>query len=103
MAKMFEPYVTFGVADAVEYGPMAKNFGLKNEDFPALAVHAPMNDHVFTYMQGKEIAVAVVKDMLTSILQGKAASGQVFGSNGPERRKSGRKEAQGEGRQRDEL
>ncbi|KAF2872395.1 thioredoxin-like domain-containing protein [Massariosphaeria phaeospora] len=82
LAKKFEKFVIFGVADATEYAPMAKSFGLSNEGetaFPALAIHAPMNDNVFTYRQGQRIEKGVVEDMLTTILQGKAANGQIFG------------------------
>lgn len=63
---------------------MAKNFGLVNHTFPALAVHAPMNDNVFTYMQGRNIVASTVEDMLMIILQGEATSGQVFGESAPE-------------------
>lgn len=84
VAKKFDKYVTFGVADAVEYAPMAESFGLSERKFPALAVHAPMNDNVFIYRQGKRIMASVVEAMLTTILQAKAGSGQVFGSDAPE-------------------
>ncbi|KAF2677269.1 hypothetical protein K458DRAFT_320036 [Lentithecium fluviatile CBS 122367] len=81
LARKFTKYVTFGITDAVEYAPMAQNFGLMVEEgFPALAVHAPMNDNVFVYRQGRKIEKGVVEAMLTTILQGKAKSGQVFGS-----------------------
>lgn len=83
-ARQFEQYVTFGVADGVEYGPMAKGFGLLHDVFPALAIHAPMNDFVFTYAQGRKIIASAVEAMLMSILQGKATSGQVFGGEAPE-------------------
>jgi hypothetical protein len=46
IAKKYEQYVTFGVADSIEYGPMATSFNLANGRFPAVAVHAPMNDNV---------------------------------------------------------
>lgn len=84
VAKKFDKYVTFGVADAVEYSPMAKNFGLTSNMFPALAVHAPMNDNVFTYHQGRRILAPLVEAMLTTVLQAKAANGQVFGAEAPE-------------------
>lgn len=83
IAKKYEQYVTFGVADAYEYGPMATNFGLVNDRFPALAVHAPMNDNVFIYLQGRKIVATVVETMLLMILQGEATSGQVFGNEAP--------------------
>ncbi|KAJ4294628.1 hypothetical protein N0V90_008319 [Kalmusia sp. IMI 367209] len=84
VAKRFAQYVTFGVADAFEYGPMAKNFGLVHNIFPALAIHAPINDNVFIYLQGREIVASTVEAMLMTILQGKATSGQVFGREAPE-------------------
>ncbi|KAJ4357929.1 uncharacterized protein N0V89_002506 [Didymosphaeria variabile] len=102
IAKKYEQYVTFGIADSVEYGPMATNFGLVNGGIPALAVHAPMNDNVFTYLQGRKIIADVVEHMLLTILQGKAASGQVFGSDAPEYVEA-KAEAQREARQHDEL
>jgi hypothetical protein len=60
---------------------MAQNFGLEVEKgFPALVVHAPMNDNVFVYRQGRRIEKGLVEGMLTTVLQGKAKSGEVFGS-----------------------
>ncbi|KAH7401547.1 thioredoxin-like domain-containing protein [Pyrenochaeta sp. MPI-SDFR-AT-0127] len=80
LAKKYEKYVTFAITEAVEYAPMAENFGVKQDlAFPALVVHAPMNDYVFLYRQGKIITVDSVEDMLITILQGKARPGQVFG------------------------
>lgn len=73
----------FGVADAVEYRPMARSLGLAEDRFPALAVHAPLNDNTFSYRQGRIIMSSAVERMLTVILQGKAASGQVFGEEAP--------------------
>lgn len=84
LAKKFEKYVTFGVVDAAEYAPMAKSFGLRDDKFPALAVHAPMNDNVFSYRQGRQIQASTVLAMLTTILQAKGTSGQVFGEDAPE-------------------
>ncbi|KAF2801189.1 hypothetical protein K505DRAFT_227211 [Melanomma pulvis-pyrius CBS 109.77] len=84
IAKRFEKFVTFGVADAVEYAPMAQNFGLLEDRYPALVVHAPMNDNVFAYRQGRQIQASTVEAMLTTILQAKATSGQVFGDDAPE-------------------
>lgn len=72
------------MADAVEYAPMAQNFGLSEHKFPALVVHAPMNDNVFAYRQGRQIQASTVEAMLTTILQAKATSGQVFGDDAPE-------------------
>lgn len=85
LAKKYLSYVTFGVADAVEYAPMARNFGLVEDSFPALAVHAPMNDNVFIYEQRRAIRRDVVEQMLVTILQGKATTGQVFGEEAPAR------------------
>jgi hypothetical protein len=84
LAKKFDKYVTFGVADAAEYAPMVKSFGLSETKLPALAIHAPMNDNIFSYRQGKQIQASVVEAMLTTILQAKATSGQVFGEEAPE-------------------
>lgn len=103
IAKKFEQFVTFGVADAFEYGPMAKNFGLIDSTFPALAVHAPMNDNVFIYLQGRELVASHVDDMLMTILQGKATSGQVFGGDAPQKKKSEASEPHTNMQQRDEL
>lgn len=69
----------FALTDAVEYAPMAQGFGLKDDVWPALAVHAPMNDNVFLWKQGKTIERREVEHMLKTILQGKAVNGQVFG------------------------
>lgn len=84
LATKYEKVVKIGVADAVEYSPMAKNFGLVENTFPALAVHAPMNDNVFLYKQGKTILAEIVEAMLTTILQAKAKPGEVFGEDAPD-------------------
>ncbi|KAF2707090.1 hypothetical protein K504DRAFT_383805 [Pleomassaria siparia CBS 279.74] len=89
IAKRYAKFVTFGIADAFEYGPMAANFGLKGDKFPALAIHAPMNDNVFVYRQGRKIQAATVEAMLTTILQAKATSGQIFGDDAPKMREPG--------------
>lgn len=81
---------------------MAIGFGLATNKFPALAVHAPMNDNVFTYSQGRKIVAEVVENMLLTILQGEATSGQVFGSELPEF-VDPEAEAERGARQRDEL
>ncbi|KAF2662272.1 hypothetical protein K491DRAFT_646205 [Lophiostoma macrostomum CBS 122681] len=81
LAKKYNQYVKMGVADAYEYGPMAKNFGLGEEKWPAVAVHAPMNDNIFVYRQGKKILAEEAEAMLMTILQGKADNGQVFGED----------------------
>ncbi|KAF2471662.1 uncharacterized protein BDR25DRAFT_222865 [Lindgomyces ingoldianus] len=84
VAKKLQQYVKFGVADSVEYGPMAKNFGLSEERFPAVVVHAPVNDQVFPYNQARKVTAAHVEAMLMTILEGRATSGQVFGDDAPE-------------------
>jgi hypothetical protein len=72
------------VADAIEYAPMARSFGLSEDRFPAFAIHAPINDNIFSYRQGRKIQASTVEAMLTTILQAKATSGQVFGEDAPE-------------------
>ncbi|KAF2740631.1 hypothetical protein EJ04DRAFT_530830 [Polyplosphaeria fusca] len=84
VVRKLEKYLAFGIADAVEYAPMARSFGLSKDVFPALVVHAPHNDNVFTYKQGRKIVAPVVDDMLNTILHSKAQSGQIFGENAPE-------------------
>jgi hypothetical protein len=84
IVRKLDRYLKFGIADAVEYGPMAKNFGLVEDTFPALVIHAPHNDNVFIYKQGRQILGSVVEDMLNSILHAKAQPGQVFGEDAPE-------------------
>jgi hypothetical protein len=79
---------------------MARNFGLLEDTFPSLAVHAPMNDHVFAYRQDRSITASSVEAMLTTILQGKAVSGQIFGDEAP---KLEHFEAQKGGQRHDEL
>jgi hypothetical protein len=84
------------VADAVEYAPMAKSFGLSEDRFPAFAIHAPMNDNVFLYRQGKKIQASTIEAMLTTILQARATSGQIFGEDAPEIEESKAVEAEQE-------
>lgn len=85
LARKLETYVIFGMVDAVEFAPMVQNFGLQAErGLPALVVHAPMNDNVFHYAQGRNIERGVVEAMLMTILEGKAQSGQVFGEDAAE-------------------
>ncbi|KAF2117642.1 thioredoxin-like domain-containing protein [Lophiotrema nucula] len=83
LATKFQQIAKVGVADAIEYGPMAKNFGLLDDVFPALVVHAPHNDHVFLYKQGRRILASVFEDMVTTILNARAVNGQVFGEEAP--------------------
>jgi hypothetical protein len=87
LAKKYEKYVTFVVADAVKHAEMATNllsrFGEKGKGQHTktrLAVHAPLNDNVFMYASGKEMEAESVESMIKTILQGKAKSGDVFGS-----------------------
>lgn len=88
LAKKYAKYVTFAMADVHEYAPMATSFGLKGaqdaeEDvWPAIAVHAPVNDNSFVYQQGIKLDAGAVEAMLTTILQGKAKNGEVFGVEG---------------------
>ncbi|CAO2658601.1 Nn.00g063240.m01.CDS01 [Neocucurbitaria sp. VM-36] len=85
LANKYEKFVTFAIASTREYALMAKNFGINmGLAFPTLVVHAPMNDDVFSYQQGKEVVAGIVEAMLTTILHGKATSGQVFGDEAPE-------------------
>ncbi|OAL47136.1 hypothetical protein IQ07DRAFT_682622 [Pyrenochaeta sp. DS3sAY3a] len=92
LAKRFAKFVTFAFADAHEYAPMARSFGLAldSEDAdasPALVVHAPVNENVFFYGRGRGVEVRGVEDMLMAILQGRARAGEVFG--GEEERRGG--------------
>ena len=85
LAKKYQKFVTFALTDMHEYTPMAGNFGIDAKlAFPALVVHAPMNDNVFLYQQGKQVVASVVEAMLANILHGKATSGEVFGGDAPE-------------------
>lgn len=90
LAKKYAKYVTFAVTDALEYAPMAANFGLQvpaqegqqgeEELWPAIVVHAPVNDNTFLYKQGSRVKADSVETMLTKILQAKAKTGEVFES-----------------------
>jgi protein disulfide-isomerase A1 len=86
LAKKYEKYVTFAIADLKKYRDMATNFGVRDEgeSGPMLVVHAPMNDNVFFHRQGKKIRSDLVEGMLTTILQGKAKHRQVFGEESEE-------------------
>ncbi|PSN68559.1 hypothetical protein BS50DRAFT_490234 [Corynespora cassiicola Philippines] len=97
VAKKYEKIVTFAVADAVEFRPMAQNFGLKEDLWPAVAVHSPGKDQVFLWRQGKGITVGEMEAMLGKILRGEAKDGEVFGDKA-EANKEGKEE-----RGRDEL
>ncbi|KAF2833559.1 hypothetical protein CC86DRAFT_389765 [Ophiobolus disseminans] len=100
LAKKYEKYVVFAVADGEKHKEMASNFlarfdaggvggGLK---MPGVVVHAPLNDNVFMYARGKEIEQEVVESMLVTILQGKARSGDVFGREASDVEEGGREE-----------
>lgn len=85
MARKYEKVVTFAVTDSKEYAPMAESYGVKlSPGLSSLVVHAPMNDNIFKYQQGRQIVGKIVEEMLTTVLQGKAANGQVFGTDAPE-------------------
>jgi hypothetical protein len=47
----------------------------------AMVVHAPGNDQIFRYEQGKKIERGGVEDMLVTILEGRAVDGQIFGED----------------------
>lgn len=79
LANKYAQYAQFCIADAIEYAPLATQFGLPGDRFPAIAVHAPMNNQYFTFREGRKIDAEEVEKMLVEILQGKAVSGQVFG------------------------
>jgi hypothetical protein len=82
LAKTYQSYVTFGIVDTGRYAEMPANFGVKmDKDGTALVVHAPVNDNVFFYDQGKRIEKNAVEKMLTTILQGNANEGQIFGTD----------------------
>jgi hypothetical protein len=84
LAKKYAKFATFAIADSVKQAEMATNFlgrfgrdgGIKT----GVVVHAPMNDNVFMYQAGRKIEVKELEEMLMTILQGKAKSGDVFGS-----------------------
>ncbi|KAJ4365113.1 hypothetical protein N0V83_008731 [Neocucurbitaria cava] len=85
LATKYDKFVTFAITDTHEYAAMAQNFGVNMDlALPALVVHAPVNDNIFSYQQGKRMVADVVEAMLTTILHGKATSGQVFGGEAPD-------------------
>ncbi|KAF2035654.1 hypothetical protein EK21DRAFT_54356 [Setomelanomma holmii] len=100
LARKYERYVVFGIVDAGRYEEMAKNFlgdGGDGEGMEEgmLVMHAPMNDHVFRYQAGKPIGASAVERMLTTILQGKAVDGQVFGADAEDVNRGGLSEGKG--------
>ncbi|KAH5204591.1 hypothetical protein HBH68_098800 [Parastagonospora nodorum] len=78
-AKKLQSHVTFAVVDLAQYPDMPANFGTEMVGEQALVVHAPMNDQIFKYAQGKKIEGAAIEDMLMTILRGKASTGHTFG------------------------
>jgi hypothetical protein len=80
LAQTYSQFVIFAIVDLSRYPDMPANFGIKEmQGDTALSVHAPGNDQIFKYAQGKKIERGVVEDMLVTILQGRAVDGQVFG------------------------
>lgn len=89
LAKKFSKHVTFAIADSTKHSEMAENFFARpntpssasdrKRKAPMVVLHAPMNDNVFFYAQGREIEERGVEEMLMTILQGKAKDGEVFG------------------------
>jgi protein disulfide-isomerase A1 len=80
LAQKYSQFVVFAIVDLSRYPDMPANFGIKEmQGDTALLVHAPGNDQIFKYAQGKKIERGVVEDMLVTILQGRAVDGQVFG------------------------
>lgn len=79
IAKKLQSHVTFAIVDLAQYPDMPANFATEMAGEQALVVHAPMNDQIFKYAQGKKIEGAVVEEMLMTILRGKASAGQTFG------------------------
>ncbi|KAH8695703.1 thioredoxin-like domain-containing protein, partial [Phaeosphaeriaceae sp. PMI808] len=80
LAKQFVKFVAFTLVDVQRYTDMAGNFGVGvGSAGPVIVVHAPGNDNVFLYEEGRRIERGVVEGMLMGILKGEARSGQVFG------------------------
>ncbi|KAH7125194.1 hypothetical protein B0J11DRAFT_614619 [Dendryphion nanum] len=82
LAKQFTQYTTFTLIDSEEFLPMAKGFGLSGDTFPALVMHAPMNDQVFLYREGRAIRKEGgegVEKMLRGVLRGEVKGGTVWG------------------------
>jgi protein disulfide-isomerase A1 len=79
IAKKYEKFVTFAVVDVGRYTEMPQNFGIEMKGDEAVVVHAPGNDNLFFYKQGKSILGEHVDSMLLTILEGRASQGEVFG------------------------
>ncbi|KAF1921843.1 thioredoxin-like domain-containing protein [Ampelomyces quisqualis] len=79
VAKKYDGVVIFAAVDLSRYAEMPGNFGIHVRGDEALVVHAPGNDQIFYFKQGKKIGGKEVEDMLVTILQGKASEGQIFG------------------------
>jgi protein disulfide-isomerase A1 len=95
LAKKYESVTVWALVDDGRYGEMAGNFGVDLEDISggvALVVHAPMNDNVFSYAQGAKIGTEEVESMLTTILQGGAKNGDVFGREVGSSKRNGKDE-----------
>jgi protein disulfide-isomerase A1 len=81
-AQQYEKYVVFAIVDLARYPDMPANFGIENmKGGTAMVVHAPGNDQIFRYEQGKKIERGGVEDMLVTILEGRAVDGQIFGED----------------------
>jgi hypothetical protein len=81
LAKKYAQHLKIAIADFVEFKPMAEGFGLKQNRRPAVALHAPMNDNVFLYEQGRSFSASTIERMLLEVLNGRAVNGQVFGED----------------------
>lgn len=81
MAKKYENYVKLGIADAIEYGPMAHGFGLKEGVWPAFVLSMGVRNQVFLFKQGKKITGDAVERMLLEVLEGRMKSGEVWGED----------------------
>jgi protein disulfide-isomerase A1 len=79
IAKKYEKFVVFAVVDVGRYAGMPQNFGIEMKGDEAVVVHAPGNDNLFFYEQGRRILGEHVDSMLLTILEGRASQGEVFG------------------------
>jgi protein disulfide-isomerase A1 len=79
IAAKYVKFVTFAVVDLWRYADMPHSFGIEMAGDEAVVVHAPVNDEVFFYEQGKKIVGELVDSMLLTILQSGAKNGDVFG------------------------
>lgn len=88
LAKKYEKYATFAMADAVKHAEMASKLLSRIDEHnkdqemeTSIVVHAPLNNNVFMWAHGKKMERDDVESMLKTILQGKAKSGDVFGKD----------------------